>query len=322
MSDKKHVIITGGAGFIGSHLCDKFLKEGYRITAIDNLLTGSIKNIKHLEENRNFTFVNQAVSKTVLLGLKEEKIDGILHFASPASPHAYWDYPIQTLNAGSVDVLTLLEFIKNMETSGSTRFLLASTSEIYGDPLEHPQHESYRGNVNSVGPQCMYNEAKRFAEAATMTYHVKMGINTAIVRLFNTYGPRMQANDGRVVPQFVNQVINKRPLTVNGDGSHTRSFCYIDDTVDGIYRLFNSEIHMPINIGNPEEYSILGLINVIRTVMNTDCKIIYTPTIEEEPIRRKPDISAAKHFLDWKPKIPLEAGLFNTVNYFRNTRQS
>jgi dTDP-glucose 4,6-dehydratase len=304
-------IVTGGAGFLGSHLCDRLLAEGHRVIALDNLLTGSTDNIAHLAGEPRFTFIKHNVTQYIYL---PGPVDYIFHFASPASPIDYLELPIQTLKVGSLGTLNCLGLAK---TKGAT-FLLASTSECYGDPLEHPQKETYWGNVNPIGPRGVYDEAKRFAEAMTMAYHRYHGVNTKIVRIFNTYGPRMRLRDGRVVPAFIGQALKGKPLTVFGDGSQTRSFCYVSDEIDGIYRLSRARHHEPVNIGNPTEFTILEFAELVRKILGSKSRIIRKPLPVDDPKQRRPDITLAKKLLGWHPKVALEAGLRQTIEYFRN----
>lgn len=305
----KRMLITGGAGFIGSHLCDFMLEKGYEVLCVDNFLTGTKKNISHIKSG-NFSILHHDVTKPLHL---DEKVDYILHFASPASPKDYQELPIQTLKVGALGTHNMLGLAKAKKST----FLLASTSEVYGDPLVDPQPESYWGNVNPIGPRGVYDEAKRFAEAMTMAYHRVHGLDTKIVRIFNTYGPRMKRDDGRVVPAFINQALENEPLTVFGDGKQTRSFCYVSDMVEGIYRLMLSDINLPVNIGNPEEKTILEFARIIIKLTGCKSKIVFKPLPVDDPKVRRPDITMAKKMLKWKPKTGLEEGLMKTVEYFR-----
>jgi dTDP-glucose 4,6-dehydratase len=308
------VLITGGAGFLGSHLCDRFLAEGHTVIAMDNLITGNTANIEHLAGRENFLFIKHDVTNYIYV---EGALDAVLHFASPASPIDYLELPIPTLKVGALGTHKALGLAK---TKGA-RFLLASTSEVYGDPLIHPQTEDYWGNVNPIGPRGVYDEAKRFAEALTMAYHRYHQVDTRIVRIFNTYGPRMRLEDGRVVPNFTAQALRGDPLTVYGDGSRTRSFCYVKDLVEGIYRLLLSDEVDPVNIGNPVEMSILDFAKTIIKLTGSSSEIIFIePTdmrIQDDPKVRQPDISKARRILNWEPKVPLEEGLKETIAYFK-----
>lgn len=306
----KKVLITGGAGFLGSHLCDRFLAEGCRVIAMDNLITGNIENIEHLFSNEHFEFHHHDVSKFVHVS---GDLDYILHFASPASPIDYLKMPIQTMKVGSLGTLNCLGLAKDK----GARVLIASTSEVYGDPLVHPQTEDYWGNVNPVGPRGVYDEAKRFQEALTMAYHTFHGLETRIVRIFNTFGPRMRLDDGRVLPAFISQALNGEDLTAFGDGSQTRSFTYVDDLVEGIYRLLHSDYVQPVNIGNPEEITIKEFGEEILRITGSASKIIYQPLPKDDPKQRKPDISRAKEILDWEPKFTRSEGLVPTLEYFK-----
>ncbi len=307
----KKVLITGGAGFLGSHLCDRFIKEGYHVIAMDNLITGSLDNIEHLFKLDNFEFHHHDVSNFVYV---PGELDYILHFASPASPIDYLKMPIQTLKVGSLGTHNLL----GLEKEKKARMLIASTSEVYGDPLEHPQKESYWGNVNPIGPRGVYDEAKRFQEAITMAYHEYHGVETRIVRIFNTYGARMRVNDGRALPAFFSQAIRGEGITVFGDGSQTRSFCYVDDLVEGIYRLLLSDYHLPVNIGNPNEITIGAFAEeVLELVANPKSKLVYQELPEDDPKTRQPDISLAKEILDWEPTVNRKEGLIRTFEYFK-----
>ena len=305
----KTALITGGAGFLGSHLCERFLKEGYKVICMDNLITGSISNISHLEKNKNFKFIKQDVSKYIDI---DGKIDIILHFASPASPIDYLNYPIQTLKVGSLGTHNALGLAKAKKSA----FLLASTSEVYGDPKVHPQPETYYGHVNCVGPRGVYDEAKRFAEAITMAYHKIHKIDTKIVRIFNTYGPKMRKQDGRAIPNFISQALNNEPITVYGKGEQTRSFCFVTDLIEGIYLLSRSDIHEPVNIGNPDEWTILELAEKIIKLTGSKSRIVYKKLPKDDPKVRRPDTTRAEKLLKWKPKVKLEAGLRETIKWF------
>ncbi|MTI31041.1 UDP-glucuronic acid decarboxylase family protein [Xanthovirga aplysinae] len=307
---KKRVLITGGAGFLGSHLCDRFIAEGFHVIAMDNLITGTMENIEHLVKLKNFEFYHCDVSKFVHV---PGELDYILHFASPASPIDYLQMPIQTLKVGSLGTHNLLGLAK----SKKARILVASTSEVYGDPLIHPQKEEYWGHVNPVGPRGVYDEAKRFQEAITMAYHTYHGLETRIVRIFNTYGPRMRLNDGRALPAFIGQALGGKDLTVFGDGSQTRSFCYVDDLIEGIYRLLMSDYVFPVNIGNPEEITIKQFAEEIIRLTGTEQKIAYQPLPKDDPKQRQPDITKAKEILGWKPKYSRAEGLKPTMEYFK-----
>lgn len=311
MSAKKRVLITGGAGFLGSHLCDRFIKEGFHVIAMDNLITGDLRNIEHLFKHPDFEFYHHDVSTFVHV---PGELHYILHFASPASPIDYLKIPIQTLKVGSLGIHNLLGLARVKKS----RILIASTSEVYGDPLVHPQPEEYYGNVNPVGPRGVYDEAKRFQEAMTMAYHTYHDLDTRIVRIFNTYGPRMRLNDGRVLPAFIGQALRGEDLTVFGDGSQTRSFCYVDDEVDGIYRLLMSDYHLPMNIGNPDEITILEFAQEIIKLTGTNQKIITQPLPKDDPKQRQPDITKAKAILGWEPKVSRAEGLKITYEYFKS----
>jgi dTDP-glucose 4,6-dehydratase len=305
------ILITGGAGFIGSHLCDRLLGDGHTVIAMDNLITGSTANIEHLAGRERFLFIKHNVTQFIYLA---GTIDAVLHFASPASPIDYLQLPIQTLKVGSLGTLNALGLAK----AKGARYLLASTSEVYGDPLEHPQRETYWGNVDPVGPRGVYDEAKRFAEAMTMAYHRFHGVDTRIVRIFNTFGPRMRLNDGRVVPNFVAQALRGEPLTVYGDGAQTRSFCYVADLVEGIVRLLHSDEHSPMNSGNPREMSVLEFAQIINRLTDNSAGIVYEDKrIAGDPQQRRPDISRAQRLLNWEPRVQLEDGLRDTIAYFR-----
>ena len=310
------ILITGAAGFLGSHLCERLLKEGHKVVGMDNFITGSPENLAHLAGQENFSFIRHDVSNFIFV---PGKVDAVLHFASPASPnekspYGYVNLPIQTMKAGALGTHNTL----GLARANNARFLLASTSEIYGDPLEHPQRETYWGHVDPNGKRSVYDEAKRFAEALTMAYHRFHGINTRIVRIFNTYGPRMHLEDGRAVPNFLKQALNREPLTIYGDGSQTRSFCYVDDLIEGIYRLLLSDEHDPVNIGNPAETTILEFAHTINRLTGNPAGIIYQPgqRSESDPQRRQPDITRARQILGWEPKISLEEGIQRTIPYF------
>lgn len=303
-------VVTGGAGFLGSHLADLLLKRGHRVIVLDNLVTGNVENLAHHAGNPNFRFVKQDVTEFVFL---DGPVNYVWHFASPASPVDYLELPIQTLKVGSLGTHKTLGLAKYK----GARFLLASTSEVYGDPLEHPQTEAYWGNVNPIGPRGCYDEAKRFAEAITMAYHNEHRLETRIVRIFNTYGPRMRMNDGRVVPTFVSQALHNRPLTVYGEGNQTRSFCYYADLIEGIYRLMMSDTHLPVNIGNPHEMSMLEFAKAVIQATGSKSRISHRPLPQDDPRQRQPDITRARNLLKWEPKVPLTAGLAETVAWMR-----
>ena len=307
----KRILITGAAGFLGSHLCDRFIKEGFEVIGMDNLITGDLRNIEHLMKEKNFEFHHHDITKFVHV---PGKLDYILHFASPASPIDYVKIPIQTLKVGSVGTLHCLGLAKEK----NARILIASTSEVYGDPLVHPQNEEYYGNVNAIGPRGVYDEAKRFQESITMAYHRFHGLETRIARIFNTYGPRMRLNDGRVIPAFIGQALRGEDLTVFGDGSQTRSFCFVDDQVEGIYRLLLSDYAEPVNIGNPHEISILDFAKEIIKLTGTEQKIVYKELPKDDPMQRQPDISRAKEILSWEPKVSRAQGMKITYDYFRS----
>lgn len=311
------ILITGAAGFLGSHLCDRFLADGHSVIGMDNFITGNPNNLAHLAGNMNFSFIRHDVSDFIFV---PGHIDAVLHFASPASPNensplGYVNLPIQTMKAGALGTHNTL----GVARANHARFLLASTSEIYGDPLVHPQEESYWGHVNPIGKRSVYDEAKRFAEALTMAYHRFHGIDTRIIRIFNTYGPRMHLDDGRVIPNFLQQALRGEPLTIYGDGSQTRSFCFVDDMVEGIYRLLLSDAHLPVNIGNPSEISMLELAQVINSLVGNKAGTVYEDDRrgEGDPQQRKPDITRAQEILQWDPNISLEEGLKRTITYFK-----
>jgi dTDP-glucose 4,6-dehydratase len=309
-SKKKTAVVTGGAGFLGSHLSDRLLAEGFRVIAIDNLITGNTDNIEHLAGNPDFKFIRHNVSEYIFV---PGPVDYVFHFASPASPIDYLEHPIPTLKVGALGTHNTLGLAKD---KGAT-FLLASTSECYGDPLVHPQSEDYWGHVNPIGPRGVYDEAKRFAEAMTMAYHRFHKMDTKIVRIFNTYGPRMRLRDGRVVPAFISQALNNEPLTVFGDGSQTRSFCYVSDLIDGIFRLALSDFHEPVNIGNPTEMTILDFAQKILALTGSSAQIVFKPLPVDDPRVRQPDISRAKRLLGWQPKVDFESGVREAIGYFR-----
>jgi dTDP-glucose 4,6-dehydratase len=311
MSEQKRILITGAAGFLGSHLCDRFIKEGYHVIAMDNLITGRLKNIEHLFKLPNFEFYNHDVSKFIHV---PGELDYILHFASPASPIDYLKIPIQTLKVGSLGTHNCLGLAK----AKNARILVASTSEVYGDPTVHPQKEEYWGNVNPVGPRGVYDEAKRFQEAITMAYHTFHGVETRIVRIFNTYGPKMRLNDGRALPAFIGQALRGEDITVFGDGSQTRSFCYVDDLIEGIYRLLHSDYAYPVNIGNPNEISILDFAKEIIALTETNQKIVHHGLPVDDPKQRQPDITKANEILGWEPKVNRAEGLKRTYDYFKS----
>ncbi len=307
----KRVLITGGAGFLGSHLCDRFIKEGHYVIAMDNLITGDLRNIEHLFKHPNFEFYHHDVSKFIHVS---GELDYILHFASPASPIDYLKIPIQTLKVGSLGIHNCLGLARVKKA----RVIIASTSEVYGDPQVHPQTEEYWGHVNPVGPRGVYDEAKRFQEAMTMAYHTYHGVETRIVRIFNTYGPRMRLNDGRVLPAFIGQALRGEDLTIFGDGTQTRSFCYVDDLVEGIYRLLLSDYAYPVNIGNPSEITMNEFAEEIIKLTGTDQKIVHRPLPKDDPKQRQPDITKAKEILGWEPKVSRAEGLKITYEYFKN----
>jgi dTDP-glucose 4,6-dehydratase len=308
---KKKILITGAAGFLGSHLCDRFIKEGFHVIGMDNLITGDLKNIEHLFHLQYFEFYHHDVTKFVHI---PGELDYILHFASPASPIDYLKIPIQTLKVGSLGTHNLLGLARIKKA----RILIASTSEVYGDPLVHPQNEDYYGNVNTIGPRGVYDEAKRFQESITMAYHTFHGVETRILRIFNTYGPRMRLNDGRVIPAFIGQALRGEDLTIFGDGMQTRSFCYVDDQVEGVYRLLMSDYHLPINVGNPEEITIKDFAQEIIKLTGAPQKIVFKPLPINDPLQRQPDITRAREILGWEPIISREIGMKLTYDYFKS----
>ena len=312
MSDQRDSVsvVTGGAGFLGSHLCDQLLAQGHRVICLDNLLTGSVANIEHLSGHERFKFIKQDVTEYLYL---PGPVDHIFHFASPASPLDYLEFPIQTLKVGALGTHKALGLAKAKKAA----FLLASTSEVYGDPLVHPQPETYWGNVNPIGPRGVYDEAKRFAEALTMAYHRFHGLNTHIVRIFNTYGPRMRPRDGRVVPAFITQALKNEPLTIFGDGRQTRSFCYVADLIEGICRLAQSDYHEPVNLGNPQEMTVLQFAERIRALCGSRAGIEHRPLPVDDPQVRQPNIALARQVLGWEPRVSLDEGLAQTIAYFR-----
>ena len=314
-SSRKTSVVTGGAGFLGSHLSDRLLAAGHKVIAIDNLLTGNVRNIDHLFGNPDYRFIEHDVTNFIYL---PGEIDYVFHFASPASPIDYLEFPIPTLKVGALGTHNTLGLAK---AKGAT-YLIASTSEVYGDPLVHPQKEDYWGNVNPIGPRGVYDEAKRFAEAMTMAYHRYHRMDTKIVRIFNTYGPRMRLEDGRVVPAFIGQALVNKPLTVFGDGSQTRSFCYVSDLVEGIFRLSTSDMHEPVNIGNPSEMSIREFGEAIIKIMKTSSKLEFKPLPIDDPRVRQPDISLARKILDWEPLVDFDTGISETIDYFRKFIES
>lgn len=310
----KRVLLTGAAGFLGSHLCDRLIQEGFSVICLDNLITGRDDNIRHLFRNRRFSFIKHDVTKYIEV---KGKINYVLHFASPASPEDYLRFPIQTLKVGSLGTHNTLGLAKEKRA----KFLLASTSEVYGDPLVHPQPETYWGNVNPTGVRGCYDEAKRFAEALTMAYRRAHKIDTRIVRIFNTYGPRMRMDDGRVVPNFIHQALNNMPITIYGKGKQTRSFCYVDDLIEGIFRLMHSSINEPVNLGNPIEFTMLELAKLIIKLTGTKSKIVFKPLPQDDPCRRKPDITKARNLLNWQPRVKLREGLLKTLEWFNSQNQ-
>ena len=303
-------VVTGGAGFLGSHLCERLLGEGYDVVAVDNLLTGAASNLRPLETKQGFTFLQADVTTHLEI---PGRVDAVLHFASPASPVDYLTYPIQTLKAGALGTHVTLGLAK----AKGAAYLLASTSEVYGDPLVSPQSEEYWGNVNPVGPRGVYDEAKRYAEAMTMAYHRVHGLRTHIARIFNTYGPRQRLNDGRAIPNFIYQALNGTPLTIYGDGKQTRSFCYVSDMVDGLWKLLNSSVHDPLNLGSPEEMTILEIAETVRRLVGSRVPFAFKPLPQDDPKVRRPDITKARKLLHWEPRVGLEAGLKETIAYFR-----
>ena len=310
MEKMMRVVVTGGAGFLGSHLCDSLISQGNSVICVDNLITGNTSNIKHLMPHSNFEFVKQNVST----GLKiDGNVDYVLHFASPASPIDYYKFPVETLKVGSLGTIRALDLARKKKA----RFLLASTSEVYGDPLQSPQTEDYKGNVSPVGPRSVYDEAKRFAEAITMSYYRLYGIDAKIVRIFNTYGPRMKRDDGRAIPAFITQALENRPLTIFGDGRQTRSFCYVSDLIEGINRLMLSEFVGPMNLGNPEELTILEIAKKILQITGSNSDMVFKPLPEDDPKQRRPDITKAQKMLGWNPTVKLDTGLRETIEWFK-----
>jgi dTDP-glucose 4,6-dehydratase len=307
---KDRILVTGGAGFLGSHLCDRFLREGHSVVAMDNLCTGSTDNLAQLAGNQDFHFIQHDVTEYVYL---EGPVHAVLHFASPASPRDYAELPIQTLKVGSLGTHKALGLAK----AKKARFLLASTSEVYGDPLIHPQPESYWGNVNPVGPRGVYDEAKRFAEALTMAYNRYHGVDTGIARIFNTFGPRMRLDDGRAIPNFIMQALEGKPLTVYGDGRQTRSFCYVSDLVEGLFRLLRSDLHEPVNLGNPEEWTVLQMAEAVRELSGSRAEIVHEPLPIDDPKVRQPNIALAREKLGWRPTVPIKEGIAATIADFR-----
>lgn len=303
-------LVAGAAGFVGSHLCDRLIAEGHEVCAVDNFITGAERNLAHLKSRPRFQFVHHDVIQPIHV---DGPLDYVLNLASPASPKDYMDYPVETLRVGSEGTRNLLELALEKDAG----FLLTSTSECYGDPLEHPQKETYWGNVNPIGPRSCYDESKRYAEAVTMAYHRKHGVRTTIARIFNTYGPRMNLNDGRIVPAFIDQALRNAPMTVFGTGSQTRSFCYVSDLVDGLLRLAHSEERLPVNLGNPTELTVLEFAERIRTLTGTTSQIVFEPLPQDDPQRRRPDITKANQVLGWEPQVGLDEGLTSTIEYFR-----
>lgn len=305
----KNILVTGCCGFLGSNMCNLLLNKNYTVIGIDNLLTGRMHNILDFQKNKKFTFIKHDVCNELDFNFK---VDKVIHFASTASPKDYLKYPINTMQIGSLGTENVLKFALKKNAI----VLVASTSEIYGDPLEHPQKENYFGNVNTIGPRGVYDEAKRYLEALTMAYNTNKNLDTRIVRIFNTYGPKMRKDDGRAIPNFINQLINNEDITIYGDGKQTRSFCYVTDTIEGIYKLLNSDYKFPVNIGNPDEYSINKLVQILRKIINNSSKVKFLDLPENDPKLRKPDISLAKKILDWEPSIKIEDGLKKTIDYF------
>ncbi|MCS7249856.1 MAG: SDR family oxidoreductase [candidate division WOR-3 bacterium] len=314
MEKNKTLIITGGAGFIGSYLCEYFVKEGYKVICIDNLITGKKENIAHLLKESNFTFIKEDINEIDKNLLRDKDILAIFHFASPASPKDYFAYPLLTLKTNAFATYNLLELAKERKII----FFLASTSEVYGDPQVSPQYEEYWGYVNPCGLRSVYDEGKRFAESLTMAYYRQYGVSVRIARIFNTYGPRMRVDDGRVIPNFINQALKGKDITIYGDGNQTRSFCYIDDLLDGLIKLFYSDYCQPINLGNPEEIKVIDLAKKIISLTNSNSQIVYLPPYPDDPHRRCPDIKKAKEILNWEPKVSLEEGLKKTIDYFKS----
>ena len=309
MNDKKTALVTGGAGFIGSHLCDYLINKDFKVICMDNLITGSLRNIEHINTG-DFEFINHDITEDIIINCN---IDYVFHFASPASPIDYLQLPIQTLKVGALGTHNVLGLAK----AKRAKMILASTSEVYGDPKVHPQTEEYWGNVNPVGPRGVYDEAKRFAEAITMAYHRQQGVDTHIIRIFNTYGPRMRKNDGRAIPAFISQALENKKITVFGKGSQTRSFCFVSELVEGIYRLINSDYHLPVNIGNPQEMTILELAEKIKSICNSKSSIIYQELPVDDPLVRCPDITKAQSILNWQPNINFDEGLIKTIEWFK-----
>lgn len=307
----KNILVTGCCGFLGSNMCNLLLNKNYTVIGIDNLLTGRMHNILDFQKNKKFAFIKHDVCNELDFNFK---VDKVIHFASTASPKDYLKYPIKTMQIGSLGTENVLEYALKKNAT----VLVASTSEIYGDPLEHPQKENYFGNVNTIGPRGVYDEAKRYLEALTMAYNTNKNLDTRIVRIFNTYGPKMRKDDGRAIPNFINQLINNEDITIYGDGKQTRSFCYVTDTIEGIYKLLNSDYKFPVNIGNPEEYSINKLVQILRKIINNSSKVKFLDLPENDPKLRKPDISLAKKILDWEPSVKIEDGLKKTIDYFYN----